>query len=139
MAAVTDMRIRPAWIIIGCPQPRRTLSRDRRSAARPLVTRVAIAYQKRVPGDTSCDCTRNARTHARQMAANDQADESQRPISFLAMSSATAAGSRPVAALSAQIASSRPGICSTRSRTRPGPPSSRYSTETLMMPPALIT
>ena len=62
-----------------------------------------------------------------------------RPISFCAMASATAAGSRPVAALSAQICSSRPGIASIRERTRSGPPSPRYSVETLMMPPALMT
>src|SRR5688572_9287888 len=60
-----------------------------------------------------------------------------RPISFCAMASATAAGSCPVAALSAQICSSRPGIASIRERTSSGPPSPRYSVETLMIPPAL--
>jgi hypothetical protein len=43
------------------------------------------------------------------------------------------------AALSAQICSRRPGIASTRERTRSGPPSPRYSVDTLMMPPALMT
>src|SRR6185369_4946834 len=61
------------------------------------------------------------------------------PISFCAIASATAAGSRPDALLSAQICSSRTGIPSILLRTRLASPSPRYSVHTLMMPPALIT
>jgi hypothetical protein len=61
------------------------------------------------------------------------------PISRCAMASATAAGLRPVAALSAQICSSRPGICSILRRTPAGVAVLQIFGATLMMPPALIT
>src|SRR5689334_15239259 len=61
------------------------------------------------------------------------------PISLCAIASATAAGSRPSASLSAQICSSRIGMPSMRLRTRLASPSPRYSVQTLMMPPALMT
>src|SRR5262249_16292171 len=62
-----------------------------------------------------------------------------RPINLWAMASATGGALRPVAALSAQICSSLPGMVSMRWRTISWSPSPRYSVETLMMPPALIT
>jgi magnesium chelatase family protein len=62
-----------------------------------------------------------------------------RPINLRAMRSATNAAGSPVAALSSQMASSRPGMPATRSSTAARSPAPRYSRPTLMMPPALIT
>src|SRR5206468_6800670 len=61
------------------------------------------------------------------------------PMRRCAIASATAAGSLPLAWLSAQICSSRTGMPSIRCRTRLASPSPRYSVQTLMIPPALIT
>jgi drug/metabolite transporter (DMT)-like permease len=69
----------------------------------------------------------------------DAAPLQPRPISRCAIESATAAGLRPVASLSSQMESSRPGISSIFRFTPASSASPRYSEPTLMIPPALIT